>query len=131
MSGIGDINVSPDFDCCSMGGCFGGLGKVRQALTGNGTVFLAAGGTVITKTLAINETIIVDTNSVVGFDDTVTFSVRFSGGPLFCCFGGEGCFNNTVTGPGQVILQSMSFSTYVNAVRPVRQGVEGDEPAEI
>jgi uncharacterized protein (AIM24 family) len=47
-----------------------------------------------------------------------------AGGPLFCCFG-EGCLNNTVTGPGQVILQSMSFSKYVAAVRPVDQGVEG------
>jgi uncharacterized protein (AIM24 family) len=127
MSSIGDISVAADFDCCSLGGCFGGLGLVRQSLTGNGTVFLAAGGTVITKTLDINETVIVDSNSVVGFDDTVQFSVNFSGGPLFCLFGGEGCFNNTMTGPGQVILQSMSFSTYVAAVRPVDQGEAGSE----
>jgi uncharacterized protein (AIM24 family) len=128
MSAIGQVSVEADYDCCSLGGCCGGIGTIRQSLAGNGTIFLAAGGTVITKTLAANETIVVDSDSVVGFDDTVHFSVRMAGGPLFCCFGGEGYLNNTVTGPGQVILQSMSFSKYVAAVRPVDQG--GDDGVE-
>lgn len=77
---------------------------IRQSHTGNGTVFLTAGGTVITTTLAENETIVVDSGSIVGFQDSVSYSVRLAGGPFVICFGGEGCCSNTLTGPGQGII---------------------------
>ena len=34
------------------------------------------------------------------------------------CCGGEGIFNTTLTGPGLVIIQSMSFEKYRRALIP-------------
>lgn len=118
MSSIGDVAVKADCDCCSCAACCGGLGFIRQSISGNGTVFLTAGGTVLTRKLDPNETLVVDTDSVVGFQDSVKFGVRTAGGCCSMCFGGEGMFNSTMTGPGLVIVQSMSFEKYKRAVAP-------------
>jgi len=125
MSALGEISLTADVDCCSFTCCCGGLGFIRQNASGSGTVFLTAGGTVLTKTLADNETIIVDSNAVVGFQKTVKFGVRRAGGCCTMCCGGEGFFNSTLTGPGLVILESMSFEKYRQAVAPPAQGGDG------
>ena len=54
---------------------------------------------------------IVDTNTVVGFENTVGFDVRNVGSFLNCCLGGEGCFNTELSGPGTVYLQSLSCAS--------------------
>jgi uncharacterized protein (AIM24 family) len=87
--------------------------------------FLAAGGTLLQKDLADNETLVVDSNSLVAFQDTVKLGVRPSGNLCTCCCGGEGCVNTTVTGPGKVIVQSMSFQKWFAAVRPPQQDQNG------
>ena len=60
---------------------------------------------------------IVDSESVVGYSDTVSFGV-VPNQPCTCCFGGEGMCNATMTGPGTVITQSMSFKKYLKVVAP-------------
>jgi uncharacterized protein (AIM24 family) len=57
-----------------------------------------ASGTVLTKTLAEGETILVDTDSVVGFQESVKMGVKSTGGCCNCCCGGEGMFNTALTG---------------------------------
>jgi uncharacterized protein (AIM24 family) len=52
MASMGQVKVVADFDCCSLNCCCGGMGMVRQTQIGSGTVFLAAGGTILEKTLA-------------------------------------------------------------------------------
>lgn len=79
LSSIGDVSVTANFDCCSCASCCGGLGMIRQEMTGTGTAFIAAGGTVLTKVLEPNEVLVVDSESVVGFADTVKFGVRTAG----------------------------------------------------
>lgn len=118
MSGVDEHEIAADFDCCSATCCYGGLGCVRQGATGSGTVFYAAGGTILQKTLAPGERIIVDATSIVGFQESVQYGLKFAGGCGGLCFGGEGCFYGTLTGPGLVMVQSMSFEKYVRAVAP-------------
>lgn len=128
MSHIGEVHLTSEFDCCPTTCLCGGLGWARQALSGGGTVFLEAGGVVLTKTLGLSETIIVDSDAVVAFQDSVTLHVRPQSSLEMCCLGGEGCFNTTLTGPGLVILQSMSFNKFKAAVAPPQghSGTSGD-----
>ena len=60
------------------------------------------------KVLAPGEVLLVDTHSLVGYAESVTYDVRTTGGCITCCCGGEGLFNTFLVGPGLVIVQSMS-----------------------
>jgi len=128
MASLDDVSVTADFDCCSLNCCFGGMGFIRQALSGTGTLFMAAGGTIVTKTLAPQEVIVVDTDSIVGFQESVQLGIRRAGGCCMCCCGGEGMFNSTLTGPGLVVLQSMSFEKYRRAVAPPNNNQDPENP---
>ena len=91
-------------------------------MVGNGdkanVAFLAAGGTVMEKVLGENEKIIIDTQSLVAWDDTVDMDVRLAGGCFAICCAGEGMFNTVMTGPGRVVIQSMSFEKFRRAIAP-------------
>lgn len=118
FASTGDVDVSVDCDCCSCSCCCGGMGMIRQKASGNGTLFMTASGTVLTKTLADGEVLLVDTDSVVGFQESVKLGVKSTGGCCNCCCGGEGMFNTALTGPGMVVIQSMSEHKYKMAVAP-------------
>lgn len=123
MTHVGnDVSVDCDTDFNLVRCCCAGLGPCRQRISGeDGTAFLAAGGTVVSRDLRAGETITVDGRSIVGFADTVELStVPFGGLSLACC-GGEGCCLPTLTGPGLVLLQSMSHDKYMAAVAPTGQ----------
>ncbi len=77
-------------------------------VTGTGTVFLLGGGTIMEKVLAPGEALVVDTHSVVGFTESVQYGTQKAGDCTAMCCGGEGLFNTLLTGPGLVIVQSMS-----------------------
>ena len=89
-----------------------------QTIRGTGWVFLAAGGTILEKDLGQGETIVVDSDSIVGFTQGVTMDVRRAGGCFTMCCGGEGMFNTTLSGPGKVWIQSMSFEKFKKVVAP-------------
>lgn len=91
-------------------GLFGGEGFILEKFTGNGKVFIHAGGDFFIKDLGPGEKIQVDTGSVVGFEESVNYNVEFVGGISTAIFGGEGLFLTTLTGPGKIILQSMTLS---------------------
>ncbi len=92
MSGIDEHEISADYDCNPITCCYGGLGCIRQQAVGSGTVFYAAGGTILQKTLAPGERVITDARSIVGFQDGVQFGLKFAGGCGNICCAGEGCF---------------------------------------
>lgn len=71
--------------------------------------FLMAMGTVIKKTLRAGESILVDGDSVLAFESSVTVDVRAVGNIAAICCGGEGLFNTELSGPGTIYLQSMSI----------------------
>lgn len=118
MSQLGDVDLSCDLNCGLATLCGAGIGCCRQRISGpDGTVaFLNAGGTIVYKRLEPGETVTIDTGSVVGFEDTATLGMAFNGKIGTCCFGGEGCFSTTLTGPGRVYLQSMSSERFRAAV---------------
>ncbi len=91
-------------------GLFGGEGFILEKFSGTGIVFLHAGGDHVVFELQPGERLQVDTGCVVGFDDTVDYSIEFVGSIKTGLFGGEGLFLTTLTGPGRVIIQSMTLS---------------------
>merc|ERR1712137_1363077 len=85
----------------------GGQGLFLNVLQGDGTVFLNAGGTVMTRMLQPGEEIIVDHHSILAVANTVELDVRGVGGFMVCCCAGQGLFNAALRGPGFVMLQTM------------------------
>jgi len=91
-------------------GFFGGEGFILQKLTGNGMAFIHAGGTIIKKELGPNDEIKVDTGCIVGFEDSVSYDIKFIGGFKNALFGKEGLFLATLRGPGIAYIQSLPIS---------------------
>ncbi|KAG8463439.1 hypothetical protein KFE25_004950 [Diacronema lutheri] len=87
----------------------GGMPPVIQELRGTGFAVINAGGTIVKQVLAPGQELIVSSDSIVAFTDTVGFDVRQVGSLLTCCCGGEGFFNTVLTGPGTVYLQTLSY----------------------
>ncbi len=106
-------------------GFFGGEGFILERLTGPGTVFIHAGGDHIEFTLKPGESLQVDTGCIVAFDDSVDYDIQFVGGIKTAIFGGEGLFLATLTGPGRVIVQSMTLEKLRRGMAPGLTG--GDE----
>lgn len=91
-------------------GLFGGEGFIMQRLTGDGLTMVHAGGTLMHRRLERDEVIKVDTGCLVALEPSVDFDVNFVGGVKNTLFGGEGLFFSTLTGPGDVWLQSLPFT---------------------
>ncbi|HWA84596.1 MAG TPA: TIGR00266 family protein [Opitutus sp.] len=91
-------------------GLFGGEGFIMQRLTGDGWVFIHAGGTLYERELAAGEILRVDTGCIVGFQPTIDYDIQLVGGIKSALFGGEGLFFATLRGPGKIWLQSLPFS---------------------
>lgn len=90
-------------------GFFGGEGFILEKLTGPGTAFIHAGGDHIEFTLAAGESLQVETGCIVGFEESVAYDIQFVGSIKRSLFGGEGLFLATLTGPGKIIIQSMTL----------------------
>ncbi|MDO9324112.1 MAG: TIGR00266 family protein [Methanoregula sp.] len=99
-------------------GLFGGQGFILQHMSGNGIVFLHCCGDIIEMTLKPGEVVKVQTGLVVGFDTTVGYDIALAGGITTALFGGEGLFVTTLTGPGNVVLQSMSLAKIAASLIP-------------
>jgi uncharacterized protein (TIGR00266 family) len=106
-------------------GFFGGEGFILEQLTGPGTVFIHAGGDFVEFTLAAGESLQIDTGCIVAFDETVNYDIQLAGGIRTALFGGEGLFLATLTGPGRVIVQSLTLQKMRRELAPYRTG--GDE----
>lgn len=93
-------------------GFFGGEGFILQELRGRGTAFLEIDGDAIEMNLAPGEVVKIDTGNLVGFEDTVKYEVEMVKGLGNVFFGGEGLFLTKLTGPGQVVLQTMNMNEF-------------------
>src|SRR5262245_17099587 len=103
-------------------GFFGGEGFILEKLTGPGSVFIHAGGDFVEFTLAPGEMLQIDTGSIVAFDESVGYDIQFVGGIKTAIFGGEGLFLATLTGPGRVIVQSMTLQKMRRELAPYKGG---------
>jgi len=97
-------------------GLFGGEGFIMQRLTGDGLTFVHAGGTVHPLELRAGETLRVDTGCLVALQPSVKYEIEYVGKIKTALFGGEGLFFATLTGPGQVWLQSLPFSRMADRI---------------
>ncbi len=99
-------------------GLFGGEGFILEKLEGDGRAFVHAGGTVIERQLN-NETLLVDTGCIVGFEEQIDYDIQQAGGLKSMVFGGEGIFLATLRGTGKVWLQSMPIRKLIQAIAPM------------
>ncbi len=90
-------------------GFFGGEGFILERFTGPGAVFIHAGGDFVDFDLTPGQMLHVDAGCIVAFDDTVNYDIQFVGGIKTALFGGEGMFLAALTGPGHVVVQSMTL----------------------
>ncbi|MEM1184372.1 MAG: TIGR00266 family protein [Planctomycetota bacterium] len=100
-------------------GLFGGEGFILQRLSspsGQGQAFLHAGGTTVKRQLAPGETLRIDTGCIVGFEESVDYSIQFVKGIKNKIFGGEGLFYAVLTGPGTVWMQTLPFSRLADRI---------------
>jgi len=110
-------------------GFFGGEGFILEKLTGPGAVFIHGGGDFVEFALNAGETIQVETGCIVGFDETVDYDIQMVAGIRTALFGGEGLFLATLSGPGRVIIQSMTLEKMRRELAPMQTG--GDEHGPI
>ena len=106
-------------------GFFGGEGFILERLTGPGKVFIHGGGDFVEFSLNMGQTLQVNTGCIVAFDESVGYDIEMVGGIKTAIFGGEGLFLATLTGPGRVIVQSMTLEKLRRELAPGRSG--GDE----
>lgn len=117
------------FLCCAKGvgigiaftkklgtGFFGGEGFILQKLEGDGLAFIHAGGTIVKRSLMPGETIKIDTGCLVAMTQDIHYDIQFVGGIKNAVFGGEGLFFATLTGPGDVWIQSLPFSKLASRI---------------
>lgn len=107
--------VSIEFQKRLGAGFFGGEGFILQRLTGDGKAFIHAGGTIVKKQLQ-GETLLVDTGCLVAFTPGIRYDIARSGNLKSMFFGGEGMFLATLSGHGNVLLQSLPFSRLADRV---------------
>ncbi len=108
-------------------GLLGGEGFILEKLTGPGSVFVHAGGDHVDFTLGPGEVLQVQTGHLVAFEPSVTYDVQLVGNIRTAIFGGEGLFLTTLTGPGRVILQSMTLERLRHELSPGDHRHNGDE----
>jgi uncharacterized protein (AIM24 family) len=106
-------------------GMFGGEGFILQKLAGQGQACIHIGGTLIERTLAVNETLRVDTGCLAAFASTVHYDIQFIGGVKNSLFGGEGLFYANLTGPGKVYLQTLPFARIADHINNAAGGKAG------
>lgn len=97
---------------------FGGEGFILEKLSGCGIAFVHACGDFVEFDLKPGQVLKVDTGSVVGWDNTVSYDIERVKGIKTMFFGGEGLFLTTLRGPGHVMLQSLDLSNLATALAP-------------
>ena len=116
LAGALGVAIDIAFQKKIMTGLFGGEGFIMQRLSGDGIVFVHAGGTVVERELAPGEELHVDSGCLVAQTASISFDVVPVGGVKSMFFGGEGFFFARLVGPGHVWLQSMPFSRLAGAI---------------
>jgi uncharacterized protein (TIGR00266 family) len=109
-------------------GFFGGEGFILERLIGPGTVFIHAGGDFVEFNLAAGETLHIDAGCIVAFDETVDYDIQLVGGIKTALFGGEGLFLAAVTGPGRVIVQSLTIHKLRRELAPSKPSSDEHNP---
>lgn len=117
LCSIGNVELSIAFTKRLGAGLFGGEGFILEKISGQGMVFLHAGGNMMEFDLKPGERMRVDTGCIVSMAETVQYDIQYVGGIKNALFGGEGLFFASLQGPGRVILQTLPFSRLADRIR--------------
>jgi uncharacterized protein (TIGR00266 family) len=98
-------------------GLFGGEGFILQKITGPGRAFVEIAGEVRNYKLKAGQVLKVDPGYIAMYEPSVTYDIQMVKGISNVLFGGEGLFLATLTGPGQVWLQTMPLVNLAAAIR--------------
>lgn len=110
-------------------GIYGRDGFILQRLEGNGTAWVELSGEIVTYTLNPGETLLVHPGHVGLFQDTVQFQITTISGLTNIFFGGDGYHLVSLSGPGEVWLQSMPLPILASALSPYLPGTAGNAAA--
>ena len=113
------VQLSVFFQNKALTGFFGGEGFIMQKLSGHGIAFIEIDGSAVEYRLEAGQRLIVDIGNVAMMDSTVSMDIQRVKGAKNMLFGGEGLFNTVVTGPGNVVLQTMPLSSFANTIAAV------------
>lgn len=97
---------------------FGGEGLILQRLSGFGRAFIHACGDLNVVELKAGEQYKVSSSNAVAWEESVTYDISSVGGIKTAMFSGEGLFVTTLTGPGRIVIQSMTLGDLANALIP-------------
>jgi uncharacterized protein (TIGR00266 family) len=121
LAGTRGIRVGLAFKKRLRAGMFGGEGFIMQRLSGSGTVFIHASGTLAAIELRAGEQLKVDTGCLAALQTTVNYDVKYVGSLKTSMVGGEGLFLASVKGPGTVWLQSLPLQRLRAAITGMSQ----------
>jgi len=112
------VNLNMTFQKKLGSAFFGGEGLILQELTGSGIAFVAACGDFNIVDLRPGEQYKVSTANAVAWESTVSYDITSVGGAKTALFGGEGLFVTTLTGPGKIVIQSMTVGELAMSLIP-------------
>lgn len=113
------VELSLFFQNRMKAGLFSGEGFIMQKLSGNDMAFIEIDGHGEEYTLAPGQRIVIDTGNLAMMDASCSIDIRTVGGIKNTLFGGEGLFHTVVTGPGNVVVQSMTINALAGAIASV------------
>lgn len=117
LAGESTVNLSVHFQKKLGAGFFGGEGFIMQKLSGHGTAFIEIDGHACEYHLEAGQSMVVDTGYLAAMDATCSMEIVTVPGVKNMLFGGEGVFNTVVSGPGNIILQTMPISAVAGSLR--------------
>ncbi len=97
---------------------FGGEGLILERLSGKGIAFIGACGDFNIVDLKPGEQYKVSTGKAVAWEESVKYDITAAGNAKTAIFGGEGLFVTTLTGPGKIVIQSMTLGELAMALYP-------------
>ena len=97
---------------------FGGEGLILQRLSGTGRAFVHACGDLNVVDLAPGQQYKVSTANAVAWEESVAYDISAVGGIKTALFSGEGLFVTTLTGPGRIVIQSMTLGDLAESLIP-------------
>ena len=118
LAGVESVDISLFLQKKLGAGFFGGEGFIMQKLSGEGMVFVEIDGSTVEYDLAPGQQMIVDTGYLAMMDATCSMDITAVKGAKNMFFGGEGAFNTVITGPGKIVLQTMSVNSVAGALIP-------------
>ena len=112
------VTLSMHFKSQIMIGLFSGEGFIMQKVTGPGKVFLDIDGSTVRYSLQSGEIMMVDNSHIASLSSTVGIKMVLVKGLMNLFFSGEGVFFIELTGPGDIMLQTMPIKNLANCIAP-------------